>query len=99
MVLLKLNAHTQAEINQFYNISKSNNSRFFLKVGVDGKPTLDVTHAYYYQVQAQLKFWVLTIVTLYIVWQEGKLFVQRTYPDDTFMASALEKRWLLQFYL
>ena len=30
---------------------KSNNSQFFLKVGVDGKLFLDVTHA-----QAQLKF-------------------------------------------
>ena len=48
MVLSKLNAHTHAEI--------SNNLRFFLKVGVDRKPILDVTYAYYYQVQAQLKF-------------------------------------------
>ena len=73
---------------------------FFLKVGVDREPILDVTHAYYYQVQAQLKFCGATCNYCdFVVWREGELFVQRIYPDDTFMASASRNmsslsRWL-----
>ena len=32
-------------------------SRFFLKADEDGKLSLDITHLYHYQVQAQLKFY------------------------------------------
>ena len=71
-------------------LSKSSNSRFFLKVGVVGKPILDVTHAYYYQVQAQLKFCSANYCD-FVVWREGELFVQKIYSDDAFIASALEK--------
>ena len=53
---------------------------------------MDVTHAYYYQVQAQLKFCGANANYCdFVVWQEGELFVQRIYPDNTFIASALEK--------
>ena len=37
-------------------LEKSRESRFFLKADKDRKLTLDITHSYHYQVQAQLKF-------------------------------------------
>ena len=51
---------------------------------------MSVTHAYYYQVQAQLKFCDASYFD-FIVWREGELLAQRIFPDDMFMASALEK--------
>ena len=48
---------------------------------MDGKPILDITHAYYYQVHAQLKFRDANYCG-FVVWREGELFVQRIYPDD-----------------
>ena len=65
-------------------------SKFFLKVDADGKLVLDVTHVYYYQVQAQLKVCRANYCD-FVVWREEELFVQRIYPDDTFVDSALEK--------
>ena len=71
-------------------VEKSKDSRFFLKAGTDGKIALDTSHAYYYQVQAQLKFCDAKYCD-FVVWRERELFIQRIYPDSAFVASALVK--------
>ena len=71
-------------------LEKTGESRFFLKQDSDGKLLLDVSHAYYYQVQAQLKFCCADYCD-FVVWREGELMVQRIYLDETFIADALEK--------
>ena len=64
-------------------LEKSGDSRFFLKVGVDENLVFGVTHAYYYQVQAQLKFSGANANYCdFVVWREGELFVQGIYSDN-----------------
>ena len=50
-------------------------------------------HAYYYQVQAQIKF-CSTNYCDFVVWGEKKVFIDRIYLDDNFISNALEKATL-----
>lgn len=65
------------------------NSRFFLTEN-DGVFTLKRNHAYYYQIQLQMKLCETTFGD-FIVWREGDLIVERIYIDDSFLVHALEK--------
>ena len=51
------------------------------------------THAYYYQIQAQIKFCNVTYCD-FVVWQENELVVQRIFLDEEFISTALEKATL-----
>ena len=51
---------------------------------------LKQNHQYYYQVQAQIKLSNANYCD-FVVWREEELFVQKIYPDDEFMAVALQK--------
>ena len=64
-------------------------SRFFLKEDSRGNLHLDIYHAYYFQVQAQLKFCCASYAN-FVVWTEKQLFVQRIYPDEPFITNVLE---------
>jgi len=56
----------------------------------DGSLALDIYHAYYFQVQAQLKFYSAAYAD-FVVWNESQLFIQRVYPDEPFMSVVLEQ--------
>ena len=64
-------------------------SMFFLEHN-DGVTSLKTDHAYFYQVQAQIKF-TSTSYCDFVAWREEELFIQRIYPSEQFIASALEK--------
>ena len=64
-------------------------STFFLKRN-DGVTNLKTNHTYFHRVQAQMKFCRVTYCN-FVVWREEELFVQRIYPNEKFMATALEK--------
>ena len=70
-------------------VTKSNESSFFL-TNENGTLLLNVYHAYYFQVQAQMKFCSLSYSD-FVVWREEELFVQRIYLDEPFITIALEK--------
>ena len=63
---------------------------FCLQSNEDGKFSLNVYHAYYYQVQAQIKFSCANYAD-FVVWREGELAVQRIYPDEPFITAALDE--------
>jgi hypothetical protein len=63
---------------------------FFLKEDSCGNLHLDIYHAYYFQVQAQLKF-CCTSYADFVVWTEKQLFIQQIYPDEPFITDALEQ--------
>ncbi len=65
---------------------------FFLEQ-TNGKFILKEKHAYYYQVQAQIKFCCVNFCD-FVVWRENELVIQRIYPDEEFMSIALEKATL-----
>ena len=62
---------------------------FFLEL-VDGKQQLKRNHAYYYQVQAQMKF-CQCLYCDFVVWSEEDIIIERIVPDMEFIESALEK--------
>ena len=64
-------------------------SRFFLHEK-NGEILLDVYHAYYFQVQVQMKFSDAQYCD-FVVWSANSLFVQRLYLDEPFISIALEK--------
>ena len=64
-------------------------STFFLKRN-DGVTNLKTNHTYFHRVQAQMKFCIVTYCN-FVVWREEELFVQRIYPNEKFLATALEK--------
>ena len=64
-------------------------SRFFLQEK-NGEILLDVYHAYYLQVQVQIKFSDAQYCD-FVVWSADNLFVQRLYLDEPFISIALEK--------
>ena len=45
-------------------------------------------HAYYFQVQAQLKFCCVSY-TDFVVWTDKQLFIQQIYPDEPFITNGL----------
>lgn len=70
-------------------LERMNESSFFLEEH-DGKFSLNESHAYYYQVQAQLKFCNVQYCD-FVVWREGELVKQRIYPNEPFITAVLEK--------
>ena len=70
-------------------------STFFLEYN-DGVTKLKTNHAYFYQVQAQMKFCGVSYCD-FVVWREVELFVQRIYPNENFMAMALEVTSFIKF--
>lgn len=64
-------------------------SRFFLQEK-NGEMLLDVYHAYYFQVQVQMKFSDAQYCD-FVVWSANSLFVQCLYLDEPFISIALEK--------
>lgn len=71
------------------NKKAAEDSRFFLKEDLSGHLHLDVYHAHYFQVQAQLKFCCASYAD-FVVWTEKQLFIQRIYPDEPFITSVLK---------
>ena len=65
---------------------------FFLEQA-DGRFTLKEKHAYYYQVQAQIKFCSVNYCD-FVVRQENELVVQRIYPDEELMSTSLKQATL-----
>lgn len=61
--------------------------RFFLELH-DGMYRLKKDHAYYYQVQMQIKFLESSYCD-FVVWREQELIVQRILPDVEFIEHAL----------
>ena len=59
---------------------RSEESQFVLKKDEKGDLCLDTYHAYYFQVQAQLKFCSASYAD-FVVWTDKQLFIQRVYPD------------------
>ena len=68
---------------------RTNDSRFFLQES-NGEILLNVYHAYYFQVQVQLKFSDAQYCD-FVVWNVDHLFVQRLCLDEPFITVALEK--------
>ena len=64
-------------------------TRFFL-TKQNGTFILKRNHAYYYQIQLQMKV-CGTSFGDFIVWRENELVVERIANDDTFLTEALEK--------
>ena len=69
-------------------IEASAESRFYLK-HTNGKFTLNTTHAYYYQIQAQIRFCGAKYGD-FVVWRQNELVVQRIYLDETFIGSIIK---------
>ena len=57
---------------------------------VDGKHHLKKTHAYYHQVQAQMKL-CKTLYCDFVVWSERDKTIERILPDQEFIGSAMNK--------
>ena len=70
-------------------LERTNDSRFFMKQN-DGEILLDVYHAYYFQVQLQLKF-ANALYGDFVVWNNDDLVIQRVKPDEPFISIELEK--------
>ena len=68
---------------------KATESTFFLDE-FDGELALNVYHAYYYQVQAQLKLCNAKYCD-FVVFRKEELFIQRIYLDEPFITISLEK--------
>ena len=51
---------------------------------------LDTSHAYYYQVQGQIKLCGANFSD-FVAWSEKELFVERIYLDNTFISDAMDK--------
>ena len=71
------------------NKKAAEDSQFFLKEDLSGNLHLDIYHAYYFQVQAQMKFCCASYAN-FVVWTEKQWFVQRIYPDEPFISNVLE---------
>ena len=67
---------------------RTEDSQFFLKQDEKGDLYLDPYHAYYFQVQAQLKFCSASYAD-FVVWTEKELFVQRIFPEEPFISIVL----------
>ena len=70
-------------------LEATNNSNFYLKMKSDGGLTLNTTHSYYYQVQAQIKLCNANFCD-FVVWNED-LFIEQIMPDDDFIESVFIK--------
>ena len=71
-------------------LNKAEQKGFCLKVN-DGKMQLDKSHAYYFQVQAQI-FVTKRAYCDFVVWtEESELFVERIMPDPTMFQESMEK--------
>lgn len=70
-------------------VERTNDLAFFMRQN-DGDILLDVYHAYYFQVQVQLKF-ANAAYDDFVVWNNDDLVVQRLYPDEPFISIQLEK--------
>ena len=71
-------------------------STFFLQE-TDGKFSLKHNHAYYYQIQLQMKFCGTTVGD-FIVWRENELVIDRVPINDEFLTTALQKATKLYIY-
>ena len=67
---------------------KSN--RFFLEKDISGDLVLKKEHAYYYQVQLQMKLYGADYCD-FVVWREDNIIRQRIPFDINFISNALEK--------
>ena len=70
-------------------LEATGDNRFCLEV-VDGTHSLKQTHAYYYQVQAQMKL-CKGLYCDFVVWTENDIVIQRILPDPDFIESAIDK--------
>ena len=68
---------------------KATESTFFLDK-IDGELTQNMNHAYYFQVQAQLKLCNAKYCD-FVVFHMEELFIQRIYLNEPFITIALEK--------
>ena len=71
-------------------LEATGDKNFSLEVHVDSSHHLKQTHAYYYQVQAQIKF-CESLYCDFVVWLGKDIIIQRILPDPQFIESALEK--------
>ena len=70
-------------------LETTGDKNFFLEL-VDGTYQLKQTHAYYYQVQAQIKF-CKGLYCDFVVLTENDIIIQRILPDPEFIDAMLEK--------
>ena len=70
-------------------LEASSEQRFFLEL-IDDTFHLKKEHAYYYQIQMQMKF-SESLYGDFVVWREQELLVERILPDEQFIEQALEK--------
>ena len=68
----------------------------FLEV-IDGVYSIKRNHAYFYQVQAQIKFCEAKYCDI-VVWSEKDIIIKRIFPDLEFIESALDKSTLFFKY-
>ena len=59
-------------------------------IGDDGKLKLKRNHAYFYQIQMQIKL-SHTQYCDFVVWKKNDLFIERIFPDINFIDNALTK--------
>ena len=71
-------------------LEASKESTFFL-VSKSESMALDTSHAYYYQVQAQIKLCGANFDD-FIGWSEKELFIERIYLDNEFISDAMDKQ-------
>ena len=57
---------------------------------IGGTYHLKKSHAYYYQVQAQMKF-CNALYCDFVMWSENEMIIERIIPADAFMEHATEK--------
>ena len=74
-------------------LQASTESTTFCLGTVDDELALDINHAYYYQVQAQIKFCSANYCD-FVVWSDKEVFIERIYLDDDFISDAIEKATL-----
>ena len=55
-----------------------------------GGTTLNTSHAYYYQVQAQIKLCRANLND-FVAWSEKEPFIERVYLDSKFISDAMDK--------
>ena len=70
-------------------LASQESSTFCLKDGDNGLK-LDTSHAYYYQVQAQIKLCGANYCD-FVVWSDSEVVIERILPNDDVISDALER--------
>ena len=91
--VLEIKCPFRCKMQSFIEASK--NKDFCLKVGEDGSWELNAQHAYYYQVQAQIKLTGAKYCD-FVVWSPCEFVTLRINPDTEFISQVVDK--VTKFY-